>query len=268
MTRPFVSAALLAVSLALVAGAASAQYVNTSKGARTLPLTTGFKKASQYADAARVAEGIAQDLLADAAASEKTLGTTSVDVAGLNEQIRREKAEYERAQASFDASSKKYLSELAAYQQRQEALAADIRRHGEQAAAHRNQPATDNYNTEAARLSEWAKQLNNQSAELQAEGQRLLGEHERVEAERTRLAEKRVQAEGKLKGQRDQTMQTASARQQQRAEVYRQLRVVVDYLRHNLAEAGKLTGRTPDRSLTLEQAEARLQRYESEKAAK
>jgi len=268
MNRPIASAALLTLALTFAPGTVCAQSISTSKGEHALPLTTGYRLPAQYAEATRIAETAARELMADAAASEKAMGASLRETAGLNDEIRREKAEYERAQASFDASNKKYLSDLAAYQQRQTALSADIRRHGEQAEALKRQSEGAAYASEAARLNEWAQQLGSQRGELEAEGQRLLGEHERVEAERARLAAKRAVSEGKLKGQRDQTVQNASGRQDKRTEIYRQLRIVVDYLRQIRNEAGQLNGRPPARSTTLEQAEALLQRFERDKSAK
>lgn len=266
MTRPFAAVALLV--LAIGSGSASAQSISTSKGLRALPLTTGYKQEAQFAAAERIAEDVARELLADATAREAALGTVPGEVAGLNEQIRREQAGYERARASFAESDDKYRRDLAAFEQRQTALAADIDRQREQAAALKAQPATAAAAAEFARLNDWARQLAGQRADLETEGQRLLAERERVEAERTRLAAQRVAAEARLKERRDQTVGDAGARQQQRAEVYRQLRVVVDYLRRVRADASKLDGRARASSATLEEAEARLLRFEQGQAAK
>src|SRR5690349_14094365 len=71
---PRLTPTLLAIALASTLGFAPAstlaQTVQTSKGMRTLPRTDGFHSEAQYASAMRVAEGIADQVLADIAVIE------------------------------------------------------------------------------------------------------------------------------------------------------------------------------------------------------
>ena len=262
MTRPLATLSLLVLALALAAAPVVAQEIRTSQGLRTLPRTAGYSSEAQYRQAARTAEGIVFELLQDVAASESARSATTEDVTALSERVKRENADYERAKATFDQADQKYRTDLNSFQQRQAAMEAEVQQQRNQAAVLQALPSAQRDFAEVTRLNNWATQLANQRTALESERQGLLAEHDRVEAERAKLAKQRSDAEAKLRGQRDQTVQVTSAAGKKRAEAYRQLRVATNYLRRVREESVKVTKASLGKSAALEQAEAKLLRYE------
>jgi hypothetical protein len=265
---PRLTPTLLAIALASTLGFAPAstlaQTVQTSKGMRTLPRTDGFHSEAQYASAMRVAEGIADQVLADIAVIEAAQGSTTQQVSALSEDVKRANRDYDAAKAIFDQHNQKYLSDLAAFQQGQSALDADVQRQRAEVASLETLPSAQRNAADVARLNDWATQLSQKRTALEADRTRLLSDHDAVEAERAKLAQLRSDAQAKLSGQRDQTVGAIGANRAQRAAAYAQLRVATSYLRQAYADMARLAGRTVPHSATLDQAERKLKAFEAE----
>jgi hypothetical protein len=262
---PTLLALALAAALSATPVVALAQQVHTSAGVRTLPRTDGFRSEAQYQQAMRVGEGIVEQLLADIAAIEKTTGATSQQVGALAEDVKRANREYELAKASFDVIDKKYLADLAAFQQSQVALEGEVQRQRQQAAVLEALPSAQRDYAEVSRLNDWATKIANQRKAIETERTRLLADHANVESERTKLEQKRRDAEAKLGGRRDQVAGTLGSSRSRRIAAYGDLRVSTNYLRQVFEERRRLAaGRTLPHSVTLDQAELKLRNYDAE----
>ena len=270
MSRHFPTLLALALAAALSATPATAlaQQVHTSAGVRTLPRTDSFRSEAQYQQAMRVGEGIVVQLLADIDAIEKTQGATTQQVGALSEDVKRANREYELAKASFDQIDKKYLADLAAFQQGLTALEGEVQRQRQQATVLEALPSAQRDWAEVTRLNDWATKISTQRTALEAERTRLLAEHARVEGERGRLEQKRREAEAKLGGRRDQVAGSYGSNRARRIAAYGDLRVTTNYLRQVYEEMRRLAaGRTLPHSVTLDEAELKLRRYDAEPKA-
>ena len=261
---------LLALALAAACAAAPApvlaQSVQTSHGVRTLPRTDGFHSQAQYAQALRVGEGIAEELLADIEVIEQAQGAARQQAGSLTEDVKRANREYELAKASFDALNQKYLSDLAAFEQSQVALEGEVQRQRAQAAQLEALPSAQRNYAEVTRMNDWATQLAAKRSAIAAENTRLLAAHENVEAERASLAQKRREAEAKLGGRRDEAVGSLGSSSGRRAAAYGDLRVTINYLRQVRADMLRLAGGAiVPHSLTLDRAQQKLGRYEAER---
>jgi hypothetical protein len=255
---------LLALALALAFSAPlQAQQVVTSKGVRTLVRTDGFKDIAQFQQAQRLAEDVALEVLQDVAANEGARGSAAGQATGIADRAKRANADYAAAKAAFDLRDQQYRSDLASYEQRQAALGSDIERQRQQAAVLEALPSAQRDYAEVARLNDWATQLANTRTQLEAERNRLLASHDQVEAERSKLAQQRVDAENKLKGERDTSAVQFEQAQAKVKAAYGNLRVVVNYLTQTREQQRQLTGSPAARSEVLEKANAKLRVYES-----
>jgi hypothetical protein len=262
----------LALALALaLAGAptlAPAQTVHTSHGLRSLPRTDGFRSAAQYQQVQRLAEDILVEQLADIDAIERARGSATAQASVLTDEARRANREYELAKASFDVIDKKYLADLAAFQQSQVALQGEIERQRAEAAKLEALPSAQRDWAQVTRLNDWATQIATRRTQIEAERTRLLADHANVESERTKLEQKRRDSESKLLGKRDATVGALGHAGGQRLAAYGDLRVTVNYLRQVREEMAKLSTRTVPHSIPLDQAELKLRAFDAEPRAR
>jgi hypothetical protein len=263
---PTLLALSLAAAFAIAPAPVLAQSVQTSQGLRTLPRTDGFRSQAQYAQALRIGEDIAEQLLADIATIEQAQGAVTQQVGSLAEDVKRANREYELAKATFDQLNQKYLADLAAFQQSQVALEAEIQRQRAQAAQLEALPSAQRDYAEVTRMNDWATQLAAKRSAIDAENTRLLADHENVEAERAKLAQKRKEAEARLGGRRDEAVSNLGSSSSRRAAAYGDLRVTINYLRQVRADMVRLAGgAVVPHSLTLDRAQQKLGRYEAER---
>ncbi len=253
----------LALALALAPTPATAQQVVTSQGIRTLPSTDAMSTEDQYRQAVRTAEGIVAELLQDVAAVDGARATVGEDTKVLTERIKKATADYDRAKAAYDLVNEKYRADLAAFQQRQSALEADIQQQRNEAAALQALPSAQRDINAVTRLNDWAARIGKERDAIEAERNRLLADHASVEAERGRLAQQRIDAEAKLKGSRDDVLGQFGSTEERRRKVYSELRTAVNYLARVREALTRVSKTQVARSEIYEQANAKLRVWES-----
>jgi len=261
---PRIQTTLLALALATAfASPAWAQQITTSHGVRTLMRTDGFKTEQQYRQAARQAEDVIVEILADVDAAERARGAATTDATGITDKVKKANADYATAKAAFDAKNKQYATDLASFQQRQATLEADVQRQRQQAAVLMQLPSAQQDHNEVVRLNDWATQLSNTRTQLESERQRLTADHDAIEQDRAKLAQQRTDAENQLKGQRDATVGQFGQAQGQRQVAYANLRTAVTYLRGVREQQRTMSTMQLPRSEPMETAIAKLNAYEA-----
>jgi chromosome segregation ATPase len=261
---PKLPSTLLALALASAFAAPTwAQQISTSQGLRTLTRTEGFSTEQQYAQAARTAEGVIIEILADIDAAEKARGGATGNAAAIQDQVKKVNADLAAQQSAFDAKDQKYRTDLAAFEQRQAQLNADVNTQRQQAAALEALPSAQRDNNEVQRLNTWAAQLGTTRNQIEADRARLLADHDAVEAERARLAQQRTDALAKLNGSRESTLGSFNQATTQRAAAYKNLGTAVTYLRQVRDAQAKLSKLPLARSEPLDTAMQKLSAYEN-----
>ena len=261
---PRLPSTLLALALASAFAAPLwAQQVTTSHGVRTLTRTDGFKSEAQYLQAARVDENVLLELMQDIATVEGARSTANADAAGLPEKVKKANAENDAAQAAYDRRSKQYREDVAAFEQRQAQLAADLQRQRAEAAVHAAKAEVDRDYAQTTRLNDWATRLTQQQTQVDNDRVRLMADHAAIEAERTKLSKSREDAENRLKGMRDTTVGQINTSSAKRVAAYHDLRVTVNHLRQVRVGQAKASGKTPSRSDILDRASDLLSKYDA-----
>jgi chromosome segregation ATPase len=254
---PTLLALALALALPMAATSAQAQQITTSKGVRNMPPIRGMYEA-QLREAVRAGEDAVSQLLSDVNTAEKSLGAVTTDVSGYSEQIKQTNAELERAKAAFDEKDQRYKSELAAFDQRQQALAAEIERQRAAAAPVEALPSAQRDIQEVFRLNEWAAKNDKERAALATENTRLLAEHASVEEERAKLAKMGADADAALKSRREKLVGQAGGATETRNSSYAQLRIAVSYLGEAYAALNKVARVRVEPSSAYNAATAKL----------
>ena len=257
----------LALALALATTPAAAEQVQTSKGVRTLPRSETLSTEAQYRQAVRTAEEVIAELLQDVRDADAARSNVGADATSLSEQVKKTSASLERAKAAFEVVDKKYRDDLAAFQQRQAAIEADIAQQRAQAAALQALPSAQRDMNEVNRLNEWAAKIGRERDSIEADRGRLLTDHAAVEAERAKLARQHAETEARLKVSRDGLTGEFGGAQERRNRIYAQLRIAVTYLTHARQELDRVSSIRLGRSDVYEEAKAKLTAWETRPAA-
>ena len=244
----------LSLAFALAAAPVAAQDISTSHGVRALPRIGGLTTEAQFRQALASAEQILGEVLSDVDALERARASAGADTNDVAAKLRLARAEFGRAQATFDAMDKKYRDDLAAFQLRQADQEAEVQRQRAQAAVIAPLPPEQRDAAEVGRLNEWAAKIGKQHEALEAERTRLLADHDKVEAERVRLAKQRTDTEA---------MDTGD---QSRRRAYGQLRTTIEFVEKVREQLNRVAARTEPRSVLLDTAATRLRDWEARAA--
>ncbi len=255
---PTLLALSLAIALSAVPAPASAQQITTSHGVRNLPPNHGNLGEASLRQSIRAGEDVIRELIADLDAAAKDYNSASTSAAGFAQDVKQADEDFNKSKEALDASDKAYLASLAAYEQRQQMLVAEINRQRAAAAPVEALPSAQRDIKQVFSLNEWAARNDKERQALLVEQQRLTAEHDRVEGERARLAKQAQDSNASLRGKRDSLVGTAGSSTEKMNKTLGQLREAVIYLDGAYTEFNKVAHVKMSPAPILDQARARL----------
>ena len=174
--------------------------------------------------------------------------------------------DYDQAIAAFKELDSKYRADLAAFQQKQLDLEAEVQRQRAEAEPLQQLPSAQRDFATVERLNKWASDLATRRDAFAGERDRLLQDHERVEAERARIAKMRTDAEARLTSLRDASVGSVGQADTKLTQAYADLSQATTYLEQARAKLRATSKLEPSPSPVLDQAKQRLSAYEERRA--
>lgn len=255
----------LALLAAGAAAPAPAQQFNTSSGAYSLRPLYSVSSELDLRLAASDAERALTALLADITTMEKALASAAQAVGGIAPKRQAEQAALDQAAAAFKELDTKYRADLAAFQQKQLELEAEVQRQRAEAEPLQQLPSAQRDHATIERLNRWAADLAARRDAFAGERDRLLQDHARVEAERTRIARMHAEAQARLTSLRDASVGSIGQADAKLVQAYAELRKVTLYLQQARGKLRTASRLEPSPSPVLEQANLRLRAFEAQR---
>ena len=259
----------LALLLALAGAAAvHAEEFRTSNGVvhSLSPLATvGSEPALRQAMVA--GERLLAEQLADVAKAEKARYASSGDVGGIAAKVKAEQAAVDRAKAAFEAQDRAYRDALAAFNQRQQDLDAETLRQRNEAAALQALPSAQREWAQVERLNKWAEEIAKKRNGFATERDQLLAQHAAVELERQKVEKLRLEAEARLRQQRDAGVGAFGQAATAVDAAYGQLRGGIAYVEQARNLMRTRYNRDPGPSTLFQQAQGKLRAWQAQRAS-
>jgi hypothetical protein len=257
----------LALLLALAATGAGAEDFRTSNGVghSLSPLATVTSEPA-LRQAMVAGERMLVDQLADVAKAEKARNASSGDVGGLAAKVKAEQAAVDRAKAAFEAQDRAYNDALAAFNQRQVDLDAETTRQRNEAATLQALPSAQREWAQVERLNKWADDIAKKRAGFATERDQLLAQHAAVELERQKVEKMRLDAEARLRQQRDGSVGAFGQSAAAVDAAYGQLQGGIKYVEQARNLMRTRYNKDPGPSSIFEQAKGRLGAWQAQRA--
>ena len=259
----------LALLLALAgAGAAHAEEFRTSNGALHSPRPLATISGEPSLRQAMIAgERLLTDQLADIAKAEKVRNASSGDVGGLSAKVKSEQAAVDRAKTAFEAQDRAYRDALAAFNQRQQELDSETMRQRNEANVLQSMPSAQRDWAQVERLNKWADDIAKKRTAFATERDQLLTQHAAVELERQKVEKMRLDAEARLRQQRDGSVGAFGTASTAVDAAYGQLKSGVTYVEQARNLLRTRFNRDPGPSAIFEQAQGRLRAWQAQRAS-
>ena len=260
------TAFFLALVAAFAAGPVPAQQFSTSSGTYSLRPLYSVSSEMDLRLAASDAERALTALLADIGTMESARGSAAQAVGSIAPKRQAEQAALDQAVAAFKALDTKYREDLAAFQQKQNDLEAEVQRQRAEAEPLQQLPSAQRDYAAIERLNKWAADLAVRRDTFVGERDRLMKDHARVEAERARIAKMHAEAEARLTSLRDSSVGSVGQADAKLAQAYADLKKGTTYLEEVRAKLSTVSKIGPGPSPVLEQATQRLRVFEAQRA--